>query len=144
MTMPTVETIVSNMHGDAPRCVCGNDVMDEGFYPADPRTREYVEATVDGPWDGKTIMCGYCGRLIDQTLRPNPAATDEWDSHLMTVVRGPAGDLAMYQFRWMTQDGSKHAGPEWAPSELRFALDLMHHLVRVNAVQSYAVVKVAS
>ena len=92
MTTPateTPETIVSTADNEAWRCICGNDTMASGFYSADRDTGAYVEP--DPAWDGKTMRCGQCGRLIDQdTLAPNPNATDEWDSHLVTVVRGPA------------------------------------------------------
>jgi hypothetical protein len=86
----TTETIVSDVHNEAWRCICGNDTMGAGFYPADPNTGAMVDPGIDS-WDGKTDACGQCGRLMDQdTHRPNPNATDEWDSHLVTVVRGPA------------------------------------------------------
>jgi hypothetical protein len=83
------EMIVSNEHGDAPRCICGNDTMDTGFTPADPATGQEVEPYIDGPWNGSTIKCMSCSRLINQTLIPNPDTTSEWDTHLMKVIAGP-------------------------------------------------------
>lgn len=79
------EMIVSNEYGDAPRCICGNDVIDAGFAPADLTTGEEVGLS----WDGSTIKCMNCGRLIDQTLIPNPDTASEWDTHLMAVIAGP-------------------------------------------------------
>ena len=60
-------------------CACGNTSMAEGFFPSLADGTE-VEPLIDGPWDGKTVLCTSCGRLMDQTT---------WDGERVKVIRGP-------------------------------------------------------
>jgi hypothetical protein len=86
--------IHSNAYGDAWVCQCGNDVMGDGFFPCDPDTANTIEPVTDGPWDGKSVVCMSCRRVMDQsTLRPMIQPLDEDTTHLVDVVRGPRTDV---------------------------------------------------
>lgn len=49
------------------KCICGNEPFRDGFDTCDPKTGEYVEPNLCGPWDQKSIKCVRCGRIIDQS-----------------------------------------------------------------------------
>lgn len=57
--------VFSEAASDLLRCTCGNDVMADGFYPADPETGEEVEPE-PGKWNGRRYRCGSCGANYDQ------------------------------------------------------------------------------
>lgn len=65
-------------------CPCGNDVMGEGFWPAGPAS--LVAPDKDGPWDGRTIACLDCGRLIDTAPELAEPNADEWRPWTFPVV----------------------------------------------------------
>lgn len=70
------ERITSDAFNEGWECRCGNDIMAAGFAPCDPATGAEVEPTIDGPWDGKSVGCGQCGRVMDQTTnRRGPDGT---------------------------------------------------------------------
>ena len=57
--------VFSEAASDLLRCTCGNDVMADGFYPADPETGAEVEPE-PGKWNGRRYRCGSCGANYDQ------------------------------------------------------------------------------
>jgi hypothetical protein len=68
-------------------CVCGNMADNTGFWPCDTNGNG-VTPDKDGPWDGIHLVCGRCGRIINQNTRevvglnPNPILLDELYSTL--------------------------------------------------------------
>jgi hypothetical protein len=64
-------------------CLCGNTAMSDGFWPCLPDGTE-VEPTLEGPWDGKLVVCHSCGRIMDQSTFSDAERT-------VLVVRGPSG-----------------------------------------------------
>lgn len=92
------KVIVSNIYGDSWDCICGNDVMGDGFFPCDPDTANVIQPTIEGNWDGKSVVCMSCRRVMDQTTRrPNPGPVPEGHhsemTHIVDVVRGPRDDV---------------------------------------------------
>jgi hypothetical protein len=81
------ETVTANVYGEIVKCVCGNQVHTDGFYPCDPTTgQEIDEPYREGPWNGRSYVCS-CGRVIDQTtLALNPSPVNDVDTHVLTVT----------------------------------------------------------
>jgi hypothetical protein len=48
-------------------CSCGNDVMGEGFYTANPDTGAEVEPDAES-WNGRRWRCGRCGANYDHEV----------------------------------------------------------------------------
>ena len=93
----TGEVATSSKWNDGWTCVpeCGNEESFGGFsfvsiaQVGGTTVRVEVEPS-EAEWPRPLYVCNLCGRVIDQdTLRPNPHATDEYDSHIVDVVAGP-------------------------------------------------------
>lgn len=50
-------------YADALRCPCGNATHLDGFATCLPDGTS-VEPTADGPWDGHSVVCCACGRIL--------------------------------------------------------------------------------
>ena len=64
-TCPEKPGTITADAGGLLECSCGNDVMGDGFYPADPSTGAEVEPE-PGTWNGRRYRCGSCGANYDQ------------------------------------------------------------------------------
>lgn len=110
------EWIVSNVHNDAWKCICGNDVMSDGFaYLLIRKAYPAVADSTEG--DEDLVICQSCGRLMDPaTKRLNPDATDEWDSYIVKVVgQYPADRITDKLFDLSEPEPPKKSPQEWGP-----------------------------
>jgi hypothetical protein len=89
-TVIVTEWIVCTVHNDGWLCPCGNDESTGGFAFVTADGVEVDEPNEQSGWVRPLYGCNECGRIGDQdTLTTNPAATDEYDTHRVAVVRGP-------------------------------------------------------
>ena len=90
------EFVFSNEYNDDWTCLCGNEAAWDGYYnaagPHDPRN---VEDDDSFEWDGKSVVCDRCGRIMDATThRVNDTGQkhaqypDEYN-WIVTVVHTP-------------------------------------------------------
>lgn len=89
-------------------CLCGNDAPNDGFYPVSAATGAMIEGG-DQPkdWDGVTMQCGHCGRLIRHP-----------DGVVVGSTKGERPPLPTYYVRclasnsWLTTDTHTFATSE--------------------------------
>lgn len=85
------EWVTASVHNVGWECPCGNFESGSGFAFV-TIDRVEVEPT-EADWPRPLYACNECGRVIDQdSIRPNPGATNEDDSHRVAVIAGP-GDI---------------------------------------------------
>jgi len=88
MNLTTTAVTIKAPAEDWYECDCGNMPHFDGFIPATADGSRFIHhyygpipGTVDD-WDGKHLMCGDCGRVMDQS-------TYNAESETVNVVTGP-------------------------------------------------------
>lgn len=104
------ERITSDAFNEGWVCACGNDIMGAGFAPCDPATGAEVEPTIDGPWDGKSIGCGECGRIMDATTNQRgPDGT--WTVAVVGKIEPPECCPTCDGYGMTNSDGTQPGSP---------------------------------
>lgn len=61
------EMIYIDPEFDGWTCPCGSNETTAGFYAATDDGTPYPDGATPEEWNGKTMVCSWCGRYFDQT-----------------------------------------------------------------------------